>query len=499
MEKEKVINRMQEQAAAAWIHQLNAMRIQSLLNELTEQNLNFGAAMDTMNKALGSVKDLIESNRGGEKGMHGFIAEIAEVGIGNAKNQIKGMEAEYEWVNNNGPVDLIRNGVCIQQKFVQTGGHFSLNAIKDHLKKYPDYIKNKGKYQIPRNYYEKISYYLSISPEDANKMATADGEFSLKQWKYIHNFFENEEIKFESLEPAQLDYKEVQRNAIGKTLQHERKKLKETDRTIREEHYNAHRATPAEGAKAAAGAAAMEGGTAFAMAIAKKLKQGKRLRDFRTEDWREIIGDTFAGTLKGGVRGGAVYAMSNRISLDNAGIRLKDPKVFSKTASATASAVTTAAFGVAEQAYMLRKNKISETEFILNSEILCLEVSISALATFIGQALIPIPVMGAVIGSCVGTVMYQIAKENFQTREQVLMEQYLKSQVLLDERLNVRYGKYLEELKSNMTAYMSLLGNAFDPDVDTAFDGSIKLAQALHVPMDEILDTPEKVQDYFLE
>ena len=79
------------------------------------------------------------------------------------------------------------------------------------------------------------------------------------------------------------------------------------------------------------------------------------------------------------------------------------------------------------------------------------------------------------------------------------MEQYLKSQVLLDERLNVRYGKYLEELKSNMTAYMSLLGNAFDPDVDTAFDGSIKLAQALHVPMDEILDTPEKVQDYFLE
>ena len=132
MEKEKVINRMQEQAAAAWIHQLNAMRIQSLLNELTEQNLNFGAAMDTMNKALGSVKDLIESNRGGEKGMHGFIAEIAEVGIGNAKNQIKGMEAEYEWVNNNGPVDLIRNGVCIQQKFVQTGGHFSLNAIKDH-------------------------------------------------------------------------------------------------------------------------------------------------------------------------------------------------------------------------------------------------------------------------------------------------------------------------------------------------------------------------------
>ena len=36
--------------------------------------------------------------------MHGFIAEIAEVGIGNAKNQIKGMEAEYEWVIIMGPL-----------------------------------------------------------------------------------------------------------------------------------------------------------------------------------------------------------------------------------------------------------------------------------------------------------------------------------------------------------------------------------------------------------
>ncbi len=71
--------------------------------------------------------------------MHGFIAEIAEVGIGNARRQILGHEADYRRVNDNGPVDLIRGSVEIQQKFVAAGGRFSLGAIAVHLEKYPEY------------------------------------------------------------------------------------------------------------------------------------------------------------------------------------------------------------------------------------------------------------------------------------------------------------------------------------------------------------------------
>lgn len=69
---------------------------------------------------------------------YGFIAEIAEVGIGNARNQILGHEAVYQWVNDNGPVDLMRGSVQIQQKFVAAGGRFSLGAIAEHLQKYPE-------------------------------------------------------------------------------------------------------------------------------------------------------------------------------------------------------------------------------------------------------------------------------------------------------------------------------------------------------------------------
>lgn len=71
--------------------------------------------------------------------MHGFIAEVAEVGVRNARNLVNGMPADTEWINNNGPADLIRNGIQIQQKFVQSGGKLSLNAVEEHLRKYPDF------------------------------------------------------------------------------------------------------------------------------------------------------------------------------------------------------------------------------------------------------------------------------------------------------------------------------------------------------------------------
>ena len=84
------------------------------------QNINFADAMETIETAFVTIKeDIIIRNRGGDKGMHGFIAEIAECGIGNARQQILGKSAGYIWINDNGPNDLTRGAEAIQQKFVR--------------------------------------------------------------------------------------------------------------------------------------------------------------------------------------------------------------------------------------------------------------------------------------------------------------------------------------------------------------------------------------------
>lgn len=120
----------QEQAVASWVKYLNTIRFENLMNSLNEQDVNLDKSITSLDNTLNEINKLIESDRGGEKGIHGFIAEISEVGIGNAKENIIGKNNVYEWVNDNGVADLVRNGTSIQQKYYQKD--LSLNAIAEH-------------------------------------------------------------------------------------------------------------------------------------------------------------------------------------------------------------------------------------------------------------------------------------------------------------------------------------------------------------------------------
>ena len=484
MEAEKLIKSSQEQAVASWINYLNQVRLNELVEALSKQVINFTEAIETIDDTFETIqRTIIERNRGGVAGMHGFIAEIAECGIGNARQLIEGKAANYVWVNDNGPVDLIRDGIEIQQKFVNSGGHLSLRAISEHLARYPDYIKNGGAYQIPKEHYEKIKYLFDMPKEVADKIPTTTGEFSLKQWKEVHQFFESGEVKFKSLEPSALSYDSVQVNRIEETIEIEKTEITKTDELKREAAYNESLPTLKEGLKATIISGAIEGGTAFCMGIVKKRKSGKQIKEFDESDWKDIAGESGKGFIKGSIRGVSIYTLAN----------------FTATPAAVASAIVTASFGVAEQAHLLREGKLDEVAFIENSELLCLDASISALSSFIGQAVIPVPVLGAVIGNTIGTVMYQIGKDKFSEKEQTILREYSESLRQLDENLQEKYQHYILRLTKEVETFMTMIEGAFSTDVNIAFEGSLKLASELGVPVEEILDTPEKVKSYFMD
>ena len=414
MDAVKAVKSTQEQAVASWINYLNQIRLDRLMETLSREQDNLENALETISETLSTIgKDIVNNGlgRGGERGMHGFIAEVAEVGIGNAREQIEGRAPIYQWINDNGPEDLRRGAELIQQKFVNYGNHLSLQAVKMHFQMYPDFLENGGKYQIPSDHYEKIKWLLSISEKEANKMPTSTGEFSLRQWREVHEFFKSENIPFDKLEPSTLDYKSVQRNTYEQTLDSERQRLEARNKERRDQAYQNSKPTMAEGVKATAIAAAVEGGMAFCIEVSKKRRRGKKIKDFDQEDWKDVTGEAGSGALKGGIRGSSIYLLTN----------------YTATPAAVASAIVTASFGVAEQAHLLRKGELDEVAFIENSEILCLDAAVSALSSFAGQVLIPVPVVGAVIGNAVGTMMYQIAKDNLSVREQKLLEEYLKS------------------------------------------------------------------------
>lgn len=486
IEAKKMIKSGQEQAVASWINYLNQVRLDRLMEVLQKEELNLNEAMSTIGETLKTIsRDIVNNGkgRGGQYGMHGFIAEVAECGIGNAREQIEGKAPIYEWINDNGPEDLRRGATLIQQKFVNGGGHLSLQAIRMHLNAYPDFLDNGGVYQIPEDHYEKIKWLLSISEKEANKMPTSTGDFSLKQWREVHEFFKNGDIPLDKVESSKLKYSEVQKGTYEQTFSKEKDSLRKRNQERKEQAYNKSKPTLSEGAKATAAAAAIEGAMALCLGIAEKRKSGKKFNAFDEEDWKEIAATTGKGTLKGSIRGASIYTLTN----------------FTATPAAVASAIVTATFGIAEQAYQLKQGNVNEQRFIENTEMLCLDASVSALSSFAGQILIPVPVLGAVIGNTVGTMMYQIAKDNLSAREQKIFEEYAEAVRQLDVSLQDQYQEFVDEIGKDTKLFMELLNRAFAPDIRVAFEGSIDLAKSCGVPVDEILDSKEKIASYFMD
>lgn len=486
IEAKKMIKSGQEQAVASWINYLNQVRLDRLMEVLQKEELNLNEAMSTIGETLKTIsRDIVNNGkgRGGQYGMHGFIAEVAECGIGNAREQIEGKAPIYEWINDNGPEDLRRGATLIQQKFVNGGGHLSLQAIRMHLNAYPDFLDNGGVYQIPEDHYEKIKWLLSISEKEANKMPTSTGDFSLKQWREVHEFFKNGDIPLDKVEPSKLKYSEVQKGTYEQTFSKEKDSLRKRNQERKEQAYSKSKPTLSEGAKATAAAVAIEGAMALCLGIAEKRKSGKKFNAFDEEDWKEIVATTGKGTLKGSIRGASIYTLTN----------------FTATPAAVASAMVTATFGIAEQAYQLKQGNVNEQRFIENTEMLCLDASVSALSSFAGQILIPVPVLGAVIGNTVGTMMYQIAKDNLSAREQKIFEEYAEAVRQLDVSLQDQYQEFVDEIGKDTKLFMELLNRAFAPDIRVAFEGSIDLAKSCGVPVDEILDSKEKIASYFMD
>ena len=480
---ERTIKRTQEQAVASWIEYLKQIRIERLMMVLRNLDKHVFLALDYIEEAKKELSLLLTSNRGGDKGIHGFIAEIFEVNFGNADSAIRGNKPGYEWVNNNGVNDIIKNGVDIQMKFSKSGGHFGLEAVKEHLQKYPDFLKNGGKYQLPKDFYEYVKQVSEMTDQEIGRLAKGDSDgLNYSKAKWIKEFFAKEGITIDDIEPSQLNYKEVQREVAQETIARKEEDIRAVDQENREAAYFENRATFKEGVKAAGVSAVLEGGTAFALSVAAKLKQGKKLAEFTEDDWKEVGIETGKGTLKGGIRGGAIYSLTN----------------FTPVNANVACAFVTASFGIAAQIQSFEKDNLSPEEFLINCETICLDSAISAVAALAGLALIPGPVLGAIVGSFVGNILYTSCQKIGSQQTQRIVQQYQEDVndviVMLDER----YALCVKQLQESYACFQNFEELAFSEEVNIAFDGSIKLAMEAGVPANQILTSIEQIDDYFL-
>ena len=122
------------------------------------------------------------------------------------------------------------------------------------------------------------------------------------------------------------------------------------------------------------------------------------------------------------------------------------------------------------------------------SETICLDVTMSAVSSMLGEILIPIPVLGAIIGNTVGMFMMNIARSYLSSEEQKLIATYQKEMTELKNQLDSEYNALVEKLETELAEYGSLVDLAFDADVNIRFERILSRAKLIGANTDRLVD-----------
>ena len=486
-----------DQLIGASVDYINQTRIQSLLTQvenvvvasekqLSRINFNYNEALKELNSGKLKIDEYILKNRGGEKGLHGFIAEAAQASISNSKKLMDGFKKEIQHLDDNGKADLLINNEPVQVKFY--------NSIPDGLATAKNYDDMAMMY--PKDTMDIIKKVLAKEKH----IETKDGVLSAHKIEKISNLIEDES-KRRSLPPEKwlmsstLDYEEVQKGKISATMSRENQTLRkefqdkkshtltEKEKSVNKIRQN-HKANFKEANKAALVGASIQGGITLGYEIYNKSKEGKNVWQYNIDDWQELGLSSGKSAIKGYVTGSSIYLMTNTLGLS----------------APLASAATSATFNLVNTIKLYRKNEIDEQGFIDSIISSSFDLSGATIGAIIGEAIIPIPILGAVIGTSITSSVLQVGKDILNKSEKNILLDYLKQIERYATTLNIKHQEKYNNLVSKYQVIFQQQDFVFDLSINVKlrFMESIEMAYLVGVNEEEILQDIEDIDRYFL-
>lgn len=497
MLSEQTIDSNVEQGIASYVDYMNNIRLTDLMNaiesiltsetdKLSDLDTKSANALSHLDRARMEIVNLINSNRAGEARVHGFIAEFAETGIRNARDAYQGLQNSVVLLSNNGPVDILLQGKEMQMKFyadisveikqAANYGKMSMIFPKDHVDVIKEIMSGAEAVEINGN--------ILSSTKINNIRKAIENESALRGVSYD-----------EWLESSMLKYDDVRKGTIDQTLEREVNDInKQTARQksdIKEEADSdklsaQQEAQPSfgEASKVAGIGAAVQGGFNLGIFVYQKHKEGKEVWDFDIEDWKECGVNTAKGAIKGGISGYAIYGLTNVCHL----------------AAPSAGAITSGTFGLSNAIVKYRKGDVDTDGFIDLVTLNAIDATGAAIGAAIGQTVIPIPVVGALVGSIVATTALSLGKGVLNKHEIDVIKIYKERINSFVDKLDSEYQVILDELLNEYHKLGNLQRYSFDLDfnVQLRLIFSANLANSLGVPGKDILKNEKEIDKYFL-
>lgn len=489
-----------DQVIAAGVDGFNVWKSQSIatqidtivtesLNEKQIQNGNFEKALQhlvKMRQFLNSPENIL----GSQKTKHGEIAENFEVHIRNAKAVLDGQAnvATFDGVGRTAPEDFILNGFKAQSKFIN-GANNSLSSVLEHFEKYQDIAMD---YVIPKDQFDIIQTLrngqnpTNLSEKSIRSILQKVDEIERQTGRTFDDVVKQSISKYDEVQTGKA-HETLQKNQ-EQIVDENQQKINEIDneaeKKIEKVQANAGPSLK-EGMKVAGTAAVISTAVSACTNIYSKVKSGTKLSDFTADDWKEVGLHSGKAGAKAGITAGSIYALTNLTSLS----------------APFAGAVTSAAMGVTSLLVDHQKGQIDLDEVVIQGQILCLEAGIAAIGGAIGQTLIPIPVLGAIIGTVTTNFVWGIAKGKLGQKEAALkrhMDEYMAG---LLSKVDNAYHEIIQKIDAVYMRYNTLIDAAFDVNANkaTLAAASIQLAREVGVKEHKILKNENDLEAFFLD
>lgn len=462
----------------------NLNRVRELEQALRSQDCALADALRQVKQVydfVGSPEHIL----GNLKTKHGEIAEQVEVGIQNARNLLHHHtpNATFDGVGRIAPADYRIDNLDVQSKFVNGIGK-NLDHVLDHMKKYDYFGRNSSYYHIPKDHYDVMRRVaLGETVEGLSPSTIQRVQQKIQEVEKLSGRSFSDVVK-----PGVSSYAEVQPGKIHETLDQHEHELRNRQEELKQEIRVEHQPNFGEMTKVAIQGAVVGAGFQVAFKLFEKYKQGKNPfrenSDFTTADWAEVGIAAVHGGTTGSISGAAIYALTN----------------FANLSAPFAGAVVSAGFAVAALGKRYVDGQITTDEFLELGQIACAESAIVGISAAIGQTLIPIPVLGALIGTIAGRMVMNFGKQYLGKESEKLkkrLEDYY-SQCL--SKINLAYREVLTRIIAEYEQLGNLTEAAFDQAKNTALrlQDSVELAEAYKVSQVNIIHTVDELDAFML-
>lgn len=232
-------------------------------------------------------------------------------------------------------------------------------------------------------------------------------------------------------------------------------------------------------------------GTILAFAVIKRMLEGKNPKSFTKEEWSAIAGEVSEYAVK----------MDNQQYTEFVFLLYAEYIEFSVKVNKvvlgkeTSDAVLALADELRKKTDQLQNGSLKETDYVEE----CLWISLEAIIKLLSVSLSRVAGKTASdLAQAVTAYAFEYGRLCLYKKQQALLEQYIANQYQLDAELQAQFEEFSKELREKEEQFRGYIDHAFEPGFRYDLTSSIQLAVAAGVRQEEILESVEEIDDFFL-